>query len=58
MNITELNNKLIEAEENFKKEVQTFKDGDFEEMGRQVYYALNDFRTNIIKYLKDNNESI
>lgn len=67
MNHAQLKEQLDEALENFRVatqfQLETFEQtheneyltkDDMEEMNRYTFYCLNDFKNNIIKYLKDN----
>ncbi|WP_298839698.1 hypothetical protein [Clostridium sp.] len=66
-NINDLENALETSVANFRKEIdfdtETFSQShnndyldkdDFDELGRQTFYALDDFKKHIIDYLKDN----
>lgn len=61
MDISELDKKLAESLDNFALATQTnFNENanenttpaDIDALARQVFYALTDFKENIIKYLK------
>lgn len=63
MNIDELEENLSESLNQFSMEMQNKIDNaadqplneyDLDYLAREVFYTLNDFKDNIIKYLNDN----
>lgn len=63
MNIDELEENLSESLNQFSMEMQNKIDNaaddplnknDIDDLAREVFYTLNDFKDNIIKYLNDN----
>lgn len=61
MDLKELNKKLEESLENFSLEGhahvannagETLNEYDYDELCRQFFYVMDDFRLNIIKYLE------
>lgn len=60
MNIDELEENLSESLNQFSMEMQNKIDNaaddplNVDDLAREVFYTLNDFKDNIIKYLNDN----